>query len=166
MGIKQSVIKQLWGAANNQCAHPDCDEPISDPDQEMVIGEICHIHARNENGPRYDPSLDETEVNSMSNLVLLCPTHHTRIDKDPDSYPAEILQEWRKEQISDEDTEDDVSDSILEGLIDNSGDISIESDRLSTPKIRWADKPLTKSRTLESSLGRSLSQFGKHWFVN
>ncbi|MCB9551939.1 MAG: hypothetical protein H6705_08655 [Myxococcales bacterium] len=31
------------------------------------------------------------------NLILLCPTHHTLIDKVPEQYPAELLRRWKAE---------------------------------------------------------------------
>ena len=51
-------------------------------DEDTVLGEICHIRARRKGGPRYDPSLSEEQKNSAANLVLLCPTCHTLVDKD------------------------------------------------------------------------------------
>lgn len=98
MGIKKSTLKKLWASSGNQCGFPDCEEEVVDIDRDIVVGEICHIRAQSEGGPRYDPALSDDEVDAYSNLILLCPTHHTYIDKDPEDYPIEELERWKKQQ--------------------------------------------------------------------
>lgn len=126
MTIKQSTVKELWGASKNECAHPECNMKIADPDEKGVIGEICHIRAQSERGPRYDPSLDEEEIDAASNLVLLCPTHHTIVDKNPENYTPEQLEEWKEEQVAGGTEKVPADDELLEELVANSENINIE----------------------------------------
>lgn len=100
MSIKRSTLKKLWAASGNQCGFPECNEKVVDIEEGIVVAEICHIRAQNSGGPRYDPNLSEGEVDEYSNLILLCPTHHTYIDKNPDDYPSEKLKRWKQEQES------------------------------------------------------------------
>lgn len=126
MTITQSTLKQLWGASKNECAYPDCDIPIADPDADGVIGEICHIRAQNKGGPRYDSSLNEEEIDSVSNLILLCPTHHTVVDKNPEKYPIEELESWKEKQLTEADSEVQGTDSLFNELVANTDSINLE----------------------------------------
>jgi hypothetical protein len=48
-----------------------------------ITGEICHIRARNEGGPRFDVTQSEGERHGFENLVLLCRRHHKMVDANP-----------------------------------------------------------------------------------
>ena len=98
---EQSTLKKLFALSGNQCAYPECAFPIIGPATEKsgdtVIGEICHIYAISEKGPRGKAELTNKELNSPENLILLCPNHHTIVDKQHETYPAEKLIEWKRE---------------------------------------------------------------------
>lgn len=57
----------------------------------ISIAERAHIVAHSDRGPRADVSLPEAERGDPANIVLLCPTCHTKVDKAPDLFPAEDL---------------------------------------------------------------------------
>jgi hypothetical protein len=57
----------------------------------LSIAERAHIVAHSEKGPRGDVEMSGSARNDPANLVLLCPTCHTTVDKDPAAYPAERL---------------------------------------------------------------------------
>ena len=77
---------------------PKCNRELASDHE--VVGEICHIRARNQRGPRYDASLTAAQKDDISNLLLLCPTCHSLADKCPDHYPVELLREWKAMQES------------------------------------------------------------------
>ena len=58
----------------------------------MLIGEIAHIAGRSPGSPRYDDNMSPEERNEYANLIFLCPTCHTEIDKDPKSHTVETLK--------------------------------------------------------------------------
>lgn len=116
MTVTQSTKKQLFGASGNQCAHPDCDQELVDIEAEFVIGVIAHIHAESPGGPRYDPDMSEEERSSVSNLMVLCPTHHTMIDQNPGEYPAELLKDWKQEHEQKATPPADLPNHVLEQL--------------------------------------------------
>ena len=64
----------------NRCAYPNCSTPILDPKTHTILAEICHIHAQNEKGPRYNPDQSSEERHAFENLILMCSVHHTIID--------------------------------------------------------------------------------------
>jgi hypothetical protein len=62
-----------------------------------MIGEICHIKARSEKGPRDDPTLSDAERHGFENLILLCRNHHKMVDDDPAKYTVEWLKRIKQQ---------------------------------------------------------------------
>ena len=89
----QKTLKLLWGLSRGQCAHPNCStaliEPATNESEALVVGHVCHILALNADGSRGSTGLTEKQLNSPDNLILFCPTHHTIVDGQHESYPAE-----------------------------------------------------------------------------
>ncbi len=94
------TIKLLFGSSGNQCAYPDCTNPIIAPEtvysDAAVVGQICHIYAAADDGPRGKPGLTEEARNAPENLTLMCGHHHPLVDKQWETYPAETLKAWKK----------------------------------------------------------------------
>ena len=65
-----------------------------------LIGEISHIRGHKPDSARYDENMSESERESPENLILLCPTCHTRIDKLPEKYTAEHLLDMRDRHLN------------------------------------------------------------------
>lgn len=80
MPIAERTIKGLFAKSQNVCAMPECGATLVIGD--TVLGEICHIRARRKGGARYDSTFSEEQKNAAANLILLCPTCHTLVDKD------------------------------------------------------------------------------------
>jgi len=116
MTVSQATKKKLFATSGNECAFPGCEEEVVDREEETVIGVIAHIHARSENGPRFDSDLPESERDEFSNLMVLCPNHHTRIDKNPRNYPADKLKEWKEQHEKQPSNTPDISDELIEQL--------------------------------------------------
>lgn len=95
VGTKLRDHKMLWGRANGQCAI--CRTPlarINELGHSSILGEEAHIVAREPGGPRGKHDLPLDKRDEYSNLILLCPTHHTEIDEVPAgvaNYPVERL---------------------------------------------------------------------------
>lgn len=98
VGISVRIHKMLWGRSGNRCAFTGCGQPLSADGAtgSVVIGEEAHIVAREPDGPRGRSTLAQEERDSLSNLILLCPTHHTIVDADPVTYTVERLIEMKK----------------------------------------------------------------------
>ncbi|MGJ0531857.1 HTH domain-containing protein [Methylocystis sp.] len=94
------TIKLLFGSCGNECAEPTCTNRIiaagTPQSDAAVIGHICHIYAAADNGPRGKPGLTEKQRNAPANLILLCGHHHPLVDKQWETYPAEMLIAWKK----------------------------------------------------------------------
>jgi len=96
MPITEKDIKLLWGNAGGYCSNPDCRAKVSEvgaDGESYLTGEQAHIIARQAGGPR---GQEGGGSNTYENLILLCPTCHTRIDKSPDgTYSIEMLLAWK-----------------------------------------------------------------------
>src|SRR5258706_14760688 len=99
MSIGLPDIKLLWGRAGGVCSM--CRLKLSEDKQTSnaayPFGEQAHIVGEEEAGPRGKSSLTKEQRNSYPNLILLCPTCHTKIDKAPDQYPIEVLYHTKAE---------------------------------------------------------------------
>lgn len=94
--IRKSTERSLFLTSKNCCAFPECTQALYIKETDSYIGEICHIEALNEKGARFNPNQTKEERNNASNLILMCPTHHTIIDKNPELYTVSKLKEFKK----------------------------------------------------------------------
>ncbi|MBC8638309.1 hypothetical protein IAG25_15925 [Caballeronia sp. EK] len=76
-----STVKRLFAVSMNRCAFPGCSTPVIDPATQTVLGEICHIHAQSEGGPRFNEGLSPEQIHDFENLILMCGTHHKLVDE-------------------------------------------------------------------------------------
>jgi len=94
--IPISTQRALFSACGNECQNPECKESIARLNyfEELYhIWEQAHIEWYSKDWPRANS--ENLEDNSFDNLLILCPNCHTKIDKDPSSYPTELLREWK-----------------------------------------------------------------------
>jgi hypothetical protein len=112
----EKTIKRLYAVSGNLCAFPRCSVPLVESIG-TITGEICHIRAQNEGGPRFDRVQTDEQRNEFANLVLLCRRHHKMVDSEPDVYSVEALEEIKsireKEMGRPEQTTDSFYAKIL-----------------------------------------------------
>jgi hypothetical protein len=119
MSIDVVSRKLLWGRAGNSCAMSTCRRnlaPSIDPETGktlaavgVILGEEAHIRSSKPDGPRHVAGYGNFDV--YGNLVLLCPTHHTLIDKGAvEDWPIERIErikseheEWVRQRLSPEE---------------------------------------------------------------
>jgi hypothetical protein len=93
-----TTLKALWALSGNTCAYPGCSKLLvqgaTTGDRLLIIGEMAHIFGASERGPRGKENA--SELHDFENLILLCPTHHTLVDKDAEEYTPEKLRRWKK----------------------------------------------------------------------
>lgn len=96
----QETVKVLFGRSGNQCAYPECTntliEPATEKSDALVTAHICHIYAISTGGPRGKIGLTQKELNAPENLILLCRNHHAVVDGQYETYPADMLKEWKR----------------------------------------------------------------------
>jgi hypothetical protein len=100
MGLSQKDRKMLWARSGNRCAFPTCTQLLVETDAEesagIVIGEEAHIVAREREGPRGEESIIGS-VDAYLNHILLCPTHHRKIDEQPLTFTVGVLRAMRRD---------------------------------------------------------------------
>ena len=57
---------------------------------------MAHVFAAADDGPRANAELTAAERGRYENLILLCPTCHTIIDKAPVEYPDAMILRWKR----------------------------------------------------------------------
>lgn len=96
--IPAATRLRLFAAASGHCQKPDCLNTLFPAEMggDKHIAEMAHVIPHGNAGPRHsDRPKDGFDADSFSNLILLCPTCHTKVDKDPDAYPREMLLGWK-----------------------------------------------------------------------
>lgn len=98
--FSQKVKNLLAKRSAYRCNNPKCKHITiganSNPLKSTNIGVAAHITAAAPNGPRYNPNMSTDERASISNAIWLCQTCSVLIDKDPDMYPCDLLNKWKK----------------------------------------------------------------------
>jgi hypothetical protein len=103
MTITQKSIKILWAAAGGRCSFPGCWERLCYHEAAgaapYTLGEMAHICGDKPGANRHDPRQTDTERDDYQNLMLLCPTHHTLIDRKENEvvYTVAALHEIKSE---------------------------------------------------------------------
>lgn len=129
MGISLKTRKMLWGRAANRCAFSDCRKELvvdaTETDDESLVGEECHIVAREEGGPRGVSELTPEQRDKYSNLIILCNVHHKVIDDQPGEYTVDRLHQlkadhesWVKESLGSFDPKKQRDDEYYAALIE------------------------------------------------
>lgn len=93
-----SVSRELFSRSGNQCAFPNCSEPIVNAVGDFVA-QLCHIEAALPGGQRFRAEMSNEERRSYANLMLMCYPHHIRTN-DVEAYPVSRLQEMKAEHES------------------------------------------------------------------
>jgi hypothetical protein len=117
----------LWGRAAGRCSI--CRTVLvvdrTESDSEAVIGEMCHIVAESEDGPRGRSPLRSAQRNEYDNLILLCPNHHAEIDAQSEAFTIERLksikaehEKWVRDSLPGYDRVRQQEDEIYASYID------------------------------------------------
>lgn len=129
--IPNETRLRLFSESAGHCQRPECLQPLFPREMggDKHIAEMAHVIPHGETGPRYEEKpAGEFKVDSFENLILLCPTCHTIIDKDPDGYSRCTLLGWKanhlsalayKQGIRAYDERSQVREVVLAALIEN-----------------------------------------------
>lgn len=94
---------RLFSGAAGHCQRPECLRPLFPAEMggDKHLAEMAHVIPHGETGPRHeDRPGGEFEADSFENLILLCPTCHTIIDKDPGGYSRVTLLAWKANHLA------------------------------------------------------------------
>lgn len=94
---------RLFSGAAGHCQRPDCLCPLFPAEMggDRHIAEMAHVIPHGDEGPRHSERPDgEFQADSFENLILLCPTCHTIVDKDPDGYSRSTMLSWKSNHFA------------------------------------------------------------------
>lgn len=92
--FKRITIQSLFAKSGNRCAFENCQHELV-TEENLFVGQICHIEGFSANGPRFNASLG-LKSREFENLILLCYKHHKMIDSNPTIYNIEFLKNLKK----------------------------------------------------------------------
>lgn len=87
-----NTLRELYIFSGNMCAMPDCKTLLID-EYGTWIGEVAHIYAASNGGPRANSDLSSEDRRKGDNLILVCSNCHTKIDSNEALFSAEKLRE-------------------------------------------------------------------------
>ena len=93
---------RLFSTSGGYCQNPSCltllfPEELSG---HIHIAEMAHIIAAMSGGPRANDIASNSDLCHYDNLILLCPTCHTMIDKAPDVYTENMIVDWKNDHVA------------------------------------------------------------------
>lgn len=99
--IADKIKTLLWVKAGGRCEYRGCNKSLYEDiltKKNCNQAYIAHIVADVPNGPRGCPIRSPLLKNAISNLMLLCDTHHRLIDKEEvKEHPESLLLEMKQE---------------------------------------------------------------------
>ncbi|MEL7390558.1 MAG: HNH endonuclease signature motif containing protein [Pseudomonadota bacterium] len=101
--IPNATKLRLFAAAAGHCQKPECLDLLFPAEMggDKHIAEMAHVIPHGEAGPRHvERPSDDFDVDAFENLILLCPTCHTKVDKDPEAYPRNTLLDWKANHLA------------------------------------------------------------------
>lgn len=98
--ITPLVERELWARSAGRCQFDGCNKILyrsSVTNESVHTAQKAHIYSFSEKGPRgWGPFKSGLkQLNDISNLMLACHECHTKIDTDPERYPADLLIYWK-----------------------------------------------------------------------
>ena len=163
--MRVSHRKLLWTRSAGLCAFPGCRiKPSLDAtpkDAATTIGEEAHIFAHSVYGPRPNPDGVTETSNDYENRILLCPTHHRVVDKQPNTYTATDLYNWKvnlEQWVSSRLQVEEFGYAELEIIVSSlaNDDPSPPSDDFRPPSIRDKIERNTLSRSIQTLIEMSI----------
>ncbi|MEZ4784814.1 MAG: hypothetical protein R3F28_12160 [Candidatus Kapaibacterium sp.] len=96
---KDKIIRESGLLCNN----PECGIIVSLGETEAktgsIIGEIAHIEGAEPTAARYNEKQTDSERSSHNNAILLCANCHAKVDRQPELYPVDLLNSWKKQNL-------------------------------------------------------------------
>ena len=101
--IPAATRLRLFAEASGHCQKPECLDALFPVELggDKHIAEMAHVIPHGDAGPRHeDRPAGDFDADSFDNLILLCPTCHTKIDKAPRGYPRSMLLDWKQNHLA------------------------------------------------------------------
>ncbi|MEJ2700336.1 MAG: HNH endonuclease signature motif containing protein, partial [Desulfuromonadales bacterium] len=98
MPINERVKRLLWSRSGGYCQNPGCQSDFFtffENGEISSIEELAHMVARSSDGPRGQGAIPIGQRDEYENIILLCPSCHSLVDKNPTQFPEALLLQWK-----------------------------------------------------------------------
>lgn len=89
-------LKVLWGRSAGRCSMPECRVELlvddSEYDPVVIIGDIAHVVASSNEGPRGNKCKNIGKRDEYENLILLCKNCHAKIDGQKKKFTVDAIK--------------------------------------------------------------------------
>ena len=92
---KPETLRELFLKSGNLCAFPNCTALMMN-EQGVFIGQVCHIKAAENGGPRFSPAMTNEQRRAPANLMLMCYAHH-QVTDDEKKFPVNKLRKMKRD---------------------------------------------------------------------
>ncbi|WP_369134240.1 HNH endonuclease signature motif containing protein [Modestobacter sp. I12A-02662] len=99
LALSTETKRRLWSESGGYCQNPQCTtKQLFAAGTDIDFAEMAHIIPASTGGPRDESAPDMTPQQRAhhSNVAVLCANCHTIVDKDPASYPADLVRGWKE----------------------------------------------------------------------
>lgn len=102
MAVTERTRRLVWALSGSTCAicRKFLVQDASESGFYSLLGDVAHIHAKRDGGPRSDLELPQAERDKEPNLFLLCLDHHQLVDDHPEVYPPDKLRTIKSDHLS------------------------------------------------------------------
>ncbi|MBR0863486.1 hypothetical protein JQ614_17245 [Bradyrhizobium diazoefficiens] len=155
------TLRRLYVLSGNQCANPSCATVLINANGTLVA-DVCHIKAEKPGGARHDQKLGAEKRRAAENLILLCGTCHTLVDREPDKYTVKVLTKWKRDR---EDRFAAIGDTLRQRyvgeIVDDAETAAITVPRTLKRYKRFLEKNRT-SHTIDNRTFETVADYVDH----
>jgi hypothetical protein len=100
--LPKAVEYLLWASSGGICEFDGCEQRLvfEDAGKTVNIADKAHIISHSPEGPRGEEKekhgMNEEEIDSANNLILLCKNHHKLVDANPEKYTVDVLYNMKR----------------------------------------------------------------------
>jgi hypothetical protein len=100
--VTEKTAKIVWSKSGGMCAYPECRKmlivaaPEDSSDPYALTGQMAHIVAHSDKGPRGGLAFFGSDRDGPENLILLCTEHHILVDQQRKSHSADWLYQMKE----------------------------------------------------------------------
>lgn len=102
LALSVPTKRRLWAESGGYCQNPECAIFLF-TEEETDFAEMAHVIAASEGGPRDKPNIELSDEDRAlpANIAVLCANCHTKVDKAPATYTAEMMHIWKENSAND-----------------------------------------------------------------
>lgn len=163
--IPAKIINQLLVKSVGRCQYRGCNKSLYNDlvtKRNFNQSYIAHIVADEPGGPRGDAARSKLLAKDLSNLMLLCDTHHRLVDKeDVAGHPEKLLLEMKKEHEARIERVTNIASNMQSHILTYRANVGVHTREVSYQTVSQYLQPEyypAESETIDLSLTNSIER--------